>query len=1274
MRFPFEDHPELVSWEPLEGGVIGQAYVVRRRDDPEPLVLKLIEHAHPESPEQLKRDFDPLKRLHHTHLCAYEELVRDGDAMAYLRRHVPGAPLLSYLRHAAAPAAAPRVEEADRSADELSVAMGAEDELLDLNSHELERELAGLSAQPSQADEIGAIIAGVARATPVDEPPELDATLAALLRLLPQIISALEHIHRFKRVHGALHPGNILVQRAGLCALTEFGLTPMLQGAPPLDPRETPPAAWRAWRRVRPYMAPEVRRAQGARAASDVYGLGAVLFEALTGRIPPEDEGLQEVEAPSVLELAPRCPSAWAELIEAMLAPAPEARPTMSAIRAALPQLPSAGTHIAPSFVPRPPTLSGRDDVVGAMLAGARAARDGAALPVHLMEGVAGQGKHLLLEHVCHRLARRGWLLLRGVCHDNPAEPFAAWAPLIHRLVEVLRGAPAQLRQELGPELRRAATLFPALHEQPLERPLHRAARALRDVLTRLGAERPIAMIFEQLHLASPDDLALLHALRAEEAPLRAVILGTSVPEARLLDEPWTNHQVYRHEVRVMTYDEAHALLRAIAPPSTVASFEELISQERARSPLKLKELLFELRRHSTAPDRQAPLPTIFLHRVEELGAQARRAVECLALACGPLRSEVAAALLGPTHQELMTQLTAMRLAKVQRGADGVTAYRLAHQLVREVLHKMMDAPTRARHHEALAEALERAAPHAVGHLFEHWRQSHSPERAAAHAALALTRANARRAFARAAQLLSWQVEAQRADATTLWQAQLRAGQPERSVKTASEALARAEGSIARDAWAARLAEAQLRAGHPKRAADALDAPLRGYELRLREPSALAPLARLSDWHERRALRAPLRDERAPSGRDEERTQVALCLVALRHHEWLPAQHALALHGRLWTMAGRCADLDTQHAARDALLRLLATLDHARYLRLAPALLRELAGPGELSAMTRGALLVERARLARARGDLRRARGLLLEAHEGSSRWPEEASMERARLWTLLARVCLEMGQVERAMSWLRLVHRRERHHALSHHLADQVAFDVALLRGDLDAADHALSGPLIRPQDEPQSLLSFWRLSARARWHMASGEPDVALALLDATQDQLMVSGLWRFPSVCANARLLRGQALAGLASLERAIDAPERQLTHWHLAREVMGAWKLRDALDPLEQAQLTRLRARAALLLSEHGLFPSKRRRQALRLIERASLKLARLDAPIAQAECAEARALILVSLDREEGRALAEQARKLYAHLGVSAPLYLEGWPLPSALRALGEDAP
>ena len=45
--------------------------------------------------------------------------------------------------------------------------------------------------------------------------------------------------------------------------------------------------------------------------------------------------------------------------------------------------------------------------------------------------------------------------------------------------------------------------------------------------------------------------------------------------------------------------------------------------------------------------------------------------MECLALACGPLRSEVAAALLGPNHQELMTQLTAMRLAKVQRGADG---------------------------------------------------------------------------------------------------------------------------------------------------------------------------------------------------------------------------------------------------------------------------------------------------------------------------------------------------------------------------------------------------------------------------------------------------------------------------------------------------------------------------------------------------------------------------------------------------------------------------
>ncbi len=81
-------------------------------------------------------------------------------------------------------------------------------------------------------------------------------------------------------VHGFLHPGLIMVSNEGEAQVAGFGVAEQLLGV--LDDPE-------ARERCAPYLAPEVLQARSTSKRSDVYSLGAILFELLTGSPLPAD-------------------------------------------------------------------------------------------------------------------------------------------------------------------------------------------------------------------------------------------------------------------------------------------------------------------------------------------------------------------------------------------------------------------------------------------------------------------------------------------------------------------------------------------------------------------------------------------------------------------------------------------------------------------------------------------------------------------------------------------------------------------------------------------------------------------------------------------------------------------------------------------------------------------------------------------------------------------------------------------------------------------------
>lgn len=102
------------------------------------------------------------------------------------------------------------------------------------------------------------------------------------LRLFHTVCTAVHYAHQHLLIHRDIKPGNILVTREGVPKLLDFGIAKALK--PTLAPEKFSATVSGLWMMTPNYASPEQIRGEAVTTSTDVYSLGLVLYELLTGR------------------------------------------------------------------------------------------------------------------------------------------------------------------------------------------------------------------------------------------------------------------------------------------------------------------------------------------------------------------------------------------------------------------------------------------------------------------------------------------------------------------------------------------------------------------------------------------------------------------------------------------------------------------------------------------------------------------------------------------------------------------------------------------------------------------------------------------------------------------------------------------------------------------------------------------------------------------------------------------------------------------------------
>ena len=612
---------------------------------------------------------------------------------------------------------------------------------------------------------------------------------AKLREALKQLAAGVDAIHRAGILHRDIKPSNLLVTAEGRVVILDFGLVRHHQldaGASLTDDGAVLGTPL--------YMSPEQAVGGKVGPASDWYGVGAVMYQALAGRAPFQGIGVLGLLAAKKDETPPPpssrvsgIPPELDRLCMDLLATEPEDRPSGEEIIARLGSL-AVPSAIEPDVSMRGVFL-GRDAQLGQLhrlLAERRTGRP----VVACIDGLSGMGKTALVQEFLESVARRpDTVVLMGKCSEREWIPYKALDSVMDALSDHLRSLPsaADVRAVLPRDIHAVARLFPVLMSVPAvalaprrdrseamdpKEARGRAFAALRDFLGRLADDKRVVISIDDLQWTDSDSVALLeNLLRHNDAP-GLMILGTfregadagEGPLARLLASLQSEGSpvlLERIHVGPLAQSDAVELAGRLLGPKTKRSrvVAEEIARESEGSPFFVEELVRYAKRAEEESDpgeteSGVKLDDVIRHRLSRLPEAARRLLDVIAVAGGRVALGIASRVaMGDTSdRSALDQLRAEHLVRAHgpSEADSVEIY---HARIRETTLRDIGPQRLPQIHLEIGRALEATGDADAVALSHHFRQAGEDQLATQHTIAAAEQAAASLAFDRAAEL-----------------------------------------------------------------------------------------------------------------------------------------------------------------------------------------------------------------------------------------------------------------------------------------------------------------------------------------------------------------------------------------------------------------------------------------------------------------------------------------------------------------------------------------
>ena len=759
----------------LGAGGMGVVYEAVDRERGAAVALKTLQQASPTGVSRFKREFRALADVIHPNLVSLYELFADENEIFFTMELVQGAHFSHFVR--------PTVEGAPLEPSE------------SLHFTENTRNLGGHSgafprAAPrrptgSPSEEHTDSLSQAERIQHVTLPthPETPSALAprtldvARLRLaLRQLAEGVAAIHDAGMLHRDLKPSNVLVTQSGRVVILDFGLVSVLadEGRVGDDrPLEGTVA----------FMSPEQAARVPLSPASDWYGVGAMLYHALTGRPPFVGDRVDMIMAkvqhdpPPPVSLNPDVPLDLDRLAMRLLHRDPQKRPGAAELLAELGSAEKPRVHTSLGSTPHPgESIVGREVQLAELRDALVATRAGAPLLAHV-RGPSGMGKSRLLRAFTEESAGLGALVLSGRCYERESMPFKALDSLIDALARHLLAVPALELEGLAPRDSMAlARLFPVLRQveaftsarrravvapnpQELRR---RAFGALRELCARLADRQPLIVCIDDVQWGDADSAQLIASLlRPPDAPAALLLIGHRSEDAeeseflRELSGAATASIDVRHiEVGPLAPDEARRLARAHLVKLDIDEERlDWLVRESQGIPFFVEELARAAREESESNAPSSPeMGGLLRARLSRLLEPAARLLSIIAVAGRPVPQDLAMRAAEVDDPAMLQVLKAATLVRTRMVA-GTRLLESYHDRVRETAFAMLSPDEVRERHHRLAVVYEASPTPDPEALAQHLAGAGDALRAAEFAVIAAQRAEQALAFERAAQL-----------------------------------------------------------------------------------------------------------------------------------------------------------------------------------------------------------------------------------------------------------------------------------------------------------------------------------------------------------------------------------------------------------------------------------------------------------------------------------------------------------------------------------------